>query len=65
MMSLTLSQGGFQLHYVSHVNAIWLGNKEALADVLVQDLVVVCATMQLHESREKVERVLASWNDHG
>ena len=50
---------------VSHVNAIRLGKQEALVDVLVHDLVIVCPAMKLYEICIHVEGVLASWNNHG
>jgi hypothetical protein len=65
MVSLALAKRNLKREDVSHVNAIRLGKQEALVDVLVHDLVIICPTMKLHEIRIHVEGVLASRNNHG
>lgn len=65
VQGLPLTERCSQLEDVGHMDAIRLGQKETLADVLVQYFVIVCAAVQLGEVAVHVERVLSTGDYHG
>ena len=51
MESLSLSQGHFQVNNIRHMDSVRFGEEEALIDVLIKDLIVMGASVELGKGR--------------